>query len=117
MEKIRQAFAEAHNEVMHAIGVEEIVRQFQANMEDGFAVWKDTFFAFIDAVDWSEPFFKWLAVFHLLVLLCSVYATSGNVSDTRIFATLFVVIFLAACMLPLNYLGIQYNHLLFREKM
>lgn len=64
MEEFWTNLVEAHNEVMDALGVANLTAKVTEAVTTGPGVF-DGLRAFIDAVDWTEPFFLYLAMFHL----------------------------------------------------
>lgn len=70
---------------------------------------------FYHAVNWSEPFFKYLGVFHVNMLVISIIATWGNASPERILCMVAVLLFFSFLAFPINSYGSAHAEEIFFE--
>ena len=113
MEEFWATIVDAHNEVMDALGVANITSKVIEAVTTGPGVF-DGLRAFIDAVDWTEPFFLYLAMFHL-----SLFGLAVGVSWDSPGRTAGVMLFLLALSVSssaLNDLGKQHYQYLFVDQ-
>jgi transmembrane protein 18 len=99
-----QTIIDAHNEVMTALPLNNIT-SFLSEAWSGPGVF-DGVKAFIDAVDWTEPFFLYVLAFQVIVIVGSIVFSYGSTNRTAI-AMLFLMVLVLSAR-PLNTLGSEY---------
>ncbi|KAG5470781.1 hypothetical protein LSCM1_02031 [Leishmania martiniquensis] len=72
-------------------------------------------FNFYTAVNWSEPFFRYLCAFHIVVWVTAIAATWGAVSDERITGVCVMVGVLLLAGIPANAYAGRHAEWIFRE--
>ncbi|GET91711.1 hypothetical protein, conserved [Leishmania tarentolae] len=102
---IEDEFWKAHNEVMEETGARALIDAATASsfsigsLTQGFLHEIHNFYA---AVNWSEPFFRYLGIFHVVVWVATITATWGAVSDERIMAVCAILGVLLLLGIPAN---------------
>ncbi|ORC87464.1 uncharacterized protein TM35_000222630 [Trypanosoma theileri] len=120
MEELWKTLVDAHMEVMNATGWGSLLEGLGASWKgDGNSSLVGSLYqnvrAFVDAVNWSEPFFTYLAVFHIVVIIL-VIALTWRASTERIFAIDVLVLLLGWCSSYLNDYGSSHAAEIFIEK-
>lgn len=115
-----EALKEGHAELLRETGVSAMWSNFTASFAaEGpslLSTIHSQIMLFIEAIDWTEPFFRYLLAFHVAVVAITVFVTYGPVSDERLFFTSVVIIALAFLSYFLNQAGASYAAVLFREE-
>ncbi|CAJ1034539.1 putative Transmembrane protein 18 [Leishmania shawi] len=116
---VEDAFWAAHNEVMNATGARVFLDAAAAapslsigSLVGGFLRAAYQFYA---AVNWSEPFFRYLAAFHIIVWVATLTSTWGAVSDERIMGVCAVLGVLLLSGIPANSYAGRHAERLFQE--
>ncbi|AYU81939.1 conserved hypothetical protein [Leishmania infantum JPCM5] len=115
---VEDEFWTAHNEVMEATGARAFVDAAAASslsigsLAEGFL---REIYNFYTAVNWSEPFFRYLGVFHAVVWVAAITATWGAVSDERIMVVCAVLGVLVLSGIPANSYAGRHAERLFQE--
>ncbi|KPI84600.1 hypothetical protein ABL78_6361 [Leptomonas seymouri] len=111
-------FWKAHSEVMNATGFRRVLDTFADSNEISgsffshiLAEAKD----FYRAVNWSEPFFRCLAAFHIFMWVATLYSARGSVSDERLIAVCVALTCAVLAGIALNNLGSRYASSIFVE--
>ncbi|CCW68442.1 unnamed protein product [Phytomonas sp. Hart1] len=111
-------FKDSHAELLKAIHWDDILLSFTQS-EKSSSLWEgflQEMNLFYHSVNWSEPFFAYLAVFHIVIIVFTVYKTIFRpYSLERLFAFSIFLLILAFGALPLNRIGRKYGKLIFRE--
>ncbi|CCW60289.1 unnamed protein product [Phytomonas sp. EM1] len=111
------SFKDAHEELLKAIHLDEFLLLFtqsekRSNLLDAFLKEMSLFYR---SVNWSEPFFYYLAAFHTMILLVILNVTVLRpCSVERLFVCSIFLLALAFSAVPLNRIGQKYGELLFR---
>nr|CCC96124.1 unnamed protein product [Trypanosoma congolense IL3000] len=119
MDEWWELLKKAHEEVMNATGWGALLsgegKWWSASPSGAVQQgWKEVT-AFIAAVDWWEPFFTYLAAFHIVVATAVVLLTWGA-SPERLIAVDVLLLLLIWCSSYLNDIGRSYAPFLFVEK-
>lgn len=115
---VEDQFWTAHNEVMEATGARAFVDAASASslsigsLAEGF---RREIYNFYTAVNWSEPFFRYLGAFHVVVWVAAITATWGAVSDERIMTVCAVLGVLLLSGIPANSYAGRHADWLFQE--
>lgn len=112
-------FWKAHNEVMDATGFRNVLDSLASTSFSPSSIVahvKADAKDFFKAVNWSEPFFRYLAAFHVLILIAVFYFTRGPVSDERLITVCVALTVTVLAGMGLNTLGDRYASALFEEK-
>lgn len=117
---VEAEFWKAHGEVMNATGFQKVLDAFagSSNASDSPSLLlriREDAIDFYRAVNWSEPFLRYLAVFHMLTWAVVFYVTRGPVSDERLIAVCVVLTVMVLAGMPLNGVGSRYAASLFTE--
>lgn len=104
-----QTILDAHNEVIAALPIHNIT-SFLSEAWAGPGVF-DGVKAFIDAVDWTEPFFLYVLTFQVVVIVGSFVFSYGSTNRTAIAMLFMMVLVLSAS--PLNTVGSEHYKELF----
>ncbi|EKF33422.1 hypothetical protein MOQ_002713 [Trypanosoma cruzi marinkellei] len=119
MEELRKTLKDAHLEVLNATGWGRLLDGLAASWKDGGSdmllfIYKQVG-DFVAAVNWSEPFFTYLALFHTLVIVL-VLVLTWRASAERIFVVALFVLLLGWCSSYLNEFGRLHAAEIFVEK-
>ncbi|KEG15592.1 hypothetical protein DQ04_00031260 [Trypanosoma grayi] len=118
MEGLWEVLKDAHMEVLNATGwgtlFNGVVGSWSGEGDGMLRYYYKQVAAFVAAVNWSEPFFTYLAAFHVTVVLV-VVALTWRASTERIFVVDLVVLLLGWCSSYLNDLGNAYASKIFVE--
>lgn len=118
LENLKAAFFEAHEEVMRATGWDKLLENLRVAVEQSpspLIVLQETALTFVASINWREPFFHYLAAFHVVLWTAVLYATWGPVSDERLLLFGFFLGGLALSSSSLNSLALQHRSSLFTE--
>ncbi|KAH9578661.1 Transmembrane protein 18 [Trypanosoma melophagium] len=120
MDELWKTLVDAHMEVMNATGWGSLIDSLRASWNgDGnissVGLLYQNVRAFLDAVNWSEPFFTYLAIFHIVVIII-VAALTWRASTERIFVVDVLVLLLGWCSSYLNDWGRSHAAEIFVEK-
>lgn len=113
-----EEFWKAHNELMDALGVHRLLEAAATSpvsvgsLVRGFPSEVRRFYT---AVDWTEPFFRYLGGFHVAVWVITLALTWGPVSDERILGACAAIGVLLLSGMPLNSYAGQHADVLFQE--
>lgn len=115
---VETEFWKAHNEVMESTGLRTVLNAFASSPPSSGAflsgVWEEAM-TFYRAVNWSEPFFRYLVAFHVVVWLSVLYGTHGATSDERLIAVCATLTLAVLAGMWLNKVGSRYASSLFVE--
>ncbi|EKG03601.1 hypothetical protein TCSYLVIO_005347 [Trypanosoma cruzi] len=119
MEELRKTLKDAHLEVLNATGWGTLLDGLAASWRDGGSDMLPFIYQqvsdFVAAVNWSEPFFTYLALFHTIVIVL-VLVLTWRASAERIFVVAFFVLLLGWCSSYLNEYGRLHAAEIFVEK-
>ncbi|KAG5470366.1 hypothetical protein LSCM4_03062 [Leishmania orientalis] len=116
--KVEDELWAAHDEFMNATGARAFLdaaamSSFSMDsLSEGFL---QGIYNFYTAVNWSEPFFRYLCVFHIIVWVAAIAATWGAVSDERITVVCVVLVVLLLSGIPANSFAGRHAAWFFRE--
>ncbi|RNF27539.1 uncharacterized protein Tco025E_00189 [Trypanosoma conorhini] len=119
MEGIWKSLVDAHLELLNATGWGALLDVLNASWSEGgggvLRLIYQPVSEFVAAVNWSEPFFAYLALFHLAVIVLVLMLT-WRASAERIFVVDVLVLLLGWCSSHLNEFGRSHASEIFLEK-
>ncbi|KPA85020.1 hypothetical protein ABB37_01446 [Leptomonas pyrrhocoris] len=113
---VEDEFWKAHNEVMNATGLRQVIDALTSSSENSgsfFAHVRAEVEAFYRSVNWSEPFFRYLAAFHALIWIVVLYGTRGSASDERLIVVCVMLTCTVLAGVVLNNVGRRYASSIF----
>ncbi|ESL10913.1 hypothetical protein TRSC58_01346 [Trypanosoma rangeli SC58] len=119
MEGLWTTLVDAHLEVLNATGWGALLDGLAVSWSEGgsgmlYFIYQQVS-DFVAAVNWSEPFFTYLALFHLAVIVL-VLALTWHASVERIFVVDALVLLLGWCSSHINEFGRSHASAIFVEK-